>query len=718
MHPYRRVRSSVALLTTCLAVAAATPAKAASGGADSMAFVTLVSGFEQARRAEAMIASIRRFAGPHRDAPIYVVVDEPDHVPMGDLRGPGVHLVPLEMDAAARDLPFGGKAYAAAQVERLLAGRRGTLVWLDADALVLAPPRLFELGRGEAVALRPVHLVNTVGQAPQAPVDAYWRAIYAVAGADPRSVPVVETAVDAKPVRFYVNCAVISWRLGRDIGPRWAQAVSALARDRAFLESSAADPLRRTFLHQAALSAVLLATTVPAERRWLPLDYGYPLHLHERLPQTRRAGSLDALHCAIVGDTWRQGREVPPIGVSPSLRAWLENAWSRTYEVVPGLLREEGQCNTYLLRTGAGDVVIDPGGAPELTSPLRRLHGDRPLLAVLLTHGHADHRSGIGAWTSGRHVPVVAQRHHAEFLAEQDLIAPLLARRTATIAGQPVAPTPSSAVPTPVDATVLFEERHVIEAGGMRIELIHAPSETPDTAIVWVPSLRAAFVADMFFSSFPNLSTPRGGRTRSALEYVRALETVLALEPDLLLPGHEEPVLGRDAVRRRVTAYRDAIVWVRDAVLRGIREGKDVHALMREITLPDDLSLPEAYGRVSWSVRGIYEAYAGWFDGRVENLYGLPPTAAAAELAAMVGGAAIAERARVLLADGDAVRALQLTAAALAAEPGNPAVIDVRLAVLRQLLASSRNYFERGFLRSAIRDAEATRSATRSPTPG
>jgi alkyl sulfatase BDS1-like metallo-beta-lactamase superfamily hydrolase len=478
-------------------------------------------------------------------------------------------------------------------------------------------------------------------------------------------------------------------------------------------------PLRRFFLHQAVLSGVLLAATTESERRWLPLDHGYPLNLHERIPEAKRARSLDGIPCLIIDTFWLQrGDWQPPIDASAFVRAFLEKAWARTYEVVPGLLRQEGRSNAYLLRTGAGDVVIDPGGSPEKDGALRRLHGDRPLLAVLLTHGHADHREGIANWTDGRDVPVVAQRRYAELLAEQDAIAPLLARRNGIIAGKPI-PSPSSEPGhTPVETTVSFDERHVMELGGMRVEMIHAPSETPDTAIVWVPSLRAAFVADMFFSSFPNLSTPRGGRTRSALEYARALDAALALEPELLLPGHEEPIFGREAVRRRLERYRDATLWVHEAVMRGIREGTDVHALMAEISLPERLALPERFGRVSWSVRGLYEANAGWFDGRPESLYPLSPAAAAAELAALAGAGAVTERARALLAGGDAVRALYLTEAALAAEPGHTGALEVRLAALRSLLAGSCNYFERGFLRAAIRQTETARSRSGTPSPG
>ena len=44
---------------------------------------------------------------------------------------------------------------------------------------------------------------------------------------------------------------------------------------------------------------------------------------------------------------------------------------------------------------------------------------------------------------------------------------------------------------------------------------------------------------------------------------------------------------------------------------------------MREIRLPEHLELGEAYGRVDWSVRAIWETYAGWFHQHSTlDLYG------------------------------------------------------------------------------------------------
>ena len=70
-----------------------------------------------------------------------------------------------------------------------------------------------------------------------------------------------------------------------------------------------------------------------------------------------------------------------------------------------------------------------------------------------------------------------------------------------------------------------------------------------------------------------------------------------------------------------------------------MNDGKDVYTLMCEVALPADLDVGDAYGKVSWSVRGIYEGYVGWFDGDPATMYAEPPSEADVELVRMAGGA-------------------------------------------------------------------------------
>jgi alkyl sulfatase BDS1-like metallo-beta-lactamase superfamily hydrolase len=253
-------------------------------------------------------------------------------------------------------------------------------------------------------------------------------------------------------------------------------------------------------------------------------------------------------------------------------------------------------------------------------------------------------------------------------------------------------------------ATAQFDDRYEFTLGDTRFELFSTPGETPDHLTVWIPRYRAAFVGDNYYESFPNIYTLRGTQPRWALDYVASLDKVLALKPELLLPSHGEPVRGNIEITRRLTQYRDAISYVHDAVVKGMNQGKDVFTLMHEIKLPPELAVGEGYGNLIWSIRGIYEGYAGWFDMRPATMYELPPSAVFADLAKLAGGAApVAELAAQHAAAGRFVEALHVTEVALASDPLFRPALQTRLKALEALRAKSKNSNERGWLDYHIR---------------
>ncbi len=256
-----------------------------------------------------------------------------------------------------------------------------------------------------------------------------------------------------------------------------------------------------------------------------------------------------------------------------------------------------------------------------------------------------------------------------------------------------------------VQPSVLFDETHAFELGDTRFELLHTPGETPDHVTVWIPRLRAAFIGDNFYESFPNIYTLRGTRPRWALEYVASLNRVLALDPEIVLPSHGAAIRGRDEVRRRLTKYRDAILYVHDATVKGMNEGKDVLTLMREIKLPPELNLGESYGRLTWSIRGIYEGYVGWFDGNVSTMFGLARQGYG-EVVALAGGPGRVAARALELAESDPLTALYLTDMALEVDANHLPSLEARIKALKTLDARSDNSNERGWLAAAIREAE------------
>ena len=380
----------------------------------------------------------------------------------------------------------------------------------------------------------------------------------------------------------------------------------------------------------------------------------------------------------------------------------------RAAGVMGGTAVRVPQSNTFMIVTRDGNVIVDTSIAAAAPAHKRALTAVNagPIKAIVLTHAHGDHTGGVALWRQPG-TEIIAQRMHEELIAYQLRLRGYFARSNAAQFGLGAGGGGAvGAAASPVPPTVLFEDRYSFELGGVRFDLLHTPGETPDHLTVWIPEFKAAFIGDNFYESFPNLYTLRGTEPRKALDYVESLNTVLALEPELVLPSHGPAIRGRDEVRRQLTRYRDAILYVHDATVKGMNDGKSALALMQEITLPPALDVGESYGKLTWSVRGIYEGYVGWYDGNVSTMFG-PSSQAYEEIVRLAGGPdAIAARARQLV-ESDAVRALYLTDMALAVDGRHRGALDARLAALRWLDAHSGNSNERGWLAAGIRDAEA-----------
>jgi alkyl sulfatase BDS1-like metallo-beta-lactamase superfamily hydrolase len=362
--------------------------------------------------------------------------------------------------------------------------------------------------------------------------------------------------------------------------------------------------------------------------------------------------------------------------------------------------------NTFLVTTPAGNVIIDTSSAnvAPLHVKLLKAVSSAPVKYIILTHGHGDHTGGVALWKEPG-TQIVAQRNQVEFLNYQTRLAGFFALRNAAQFALPAQP----ARPWAGDygakgfATILFDDKYQFTLGGIKFEVYSTPGETPDHLSVWIPEWKAAFTGDNYYGSFPNIYTLRGTRERPALDYVHSLDTVLSWKPELVLPSHGGVIRGNDQIARRLTQYRDAILYVHDAVVKGMNAGKDVYALMQEIHLPQELDIGESYGKISWSVRGIYEGYAGYFDLNPAEMYETPASGIYGDLVKLAGGPEVVVKlAELRLSEGKPAEALRLTDAALAADPSNHAALETKLKTLAQLVRECKNSNERGWLDYSI----------------
>jgi alkyl sulfatase BDS1-like metallo-beta-lactamase superfamily hydrolase len=366
-----------------------------------------------------------------------------------------------------------------------------------------------------------------------------------------------------------------------------------------------------------------------------------------------------------------------------------------------------------LVETPEGSVIIDTteslSAARTIMAEFRKI-SDKPVKAVIYTHNHRDHFIGTGAL----YEPGMTVIAHQDFMAEvnlQDLRGMSAKMRGIAMFGllNPPHqrnsmvfryPSPSAAglMSEPVKAKDLiwpnltFERTHSFQVGGVDFHLIHAPGETPDQIMVSVPEYQTVCCADNFYPSFPNLYTIRGTSARPVLDWAKAQDLVMALEPEFLVPAHGLPIQGRETIKEVLGNYRDAILHVHHIALDAVQQFKPIDEVAAQAALPPHLAdlpyLEQSYGSIPYAVRNIYFSYLGWFDGDPVNLSPLSRKSLGAEILRIAGSAdRILRQADEAQKQGRHQSALELCEMVLANDPRHR---TARLMKIDALVALSR----------------------------
>jgi alkyl sulfatase BDS1-like metallo-beta-lactamase superfamily hydrolase len=399
------------------------------------------------------------------------------------------------------------------------------------------------------------------------------------------------------------------------------------------------------------------------------------------------------------------------------------DAQTAAIEVTPFIWQANDISNAYLVNTADGDVMVNTGFMDD-ANQARNLallgpHRQGPMRHIILTQSHADHFGGVPVFRD-ESTKVIGGPGYVQANADMLGLQAFFGKRSRKLWGstlqRPAAPKPAPEV-TP---DILVDRTYAFEQGGRRFELISAPDgETVDNLIVWLPQEKIAFTGNLVgpvWLSMPFFCTLRGDKLRLVWRTLESLEKLKALGAEIVITGHGDAIRGATRIAADVQKMIDAITWVRDYTHQGMKDGKTVHQLMREVQLPEAIRIGEFHGKVSWAVKTIWEEYAGWFhyeDGTTE-LYGVPRSAVAADLVELAGAEALAARAAQHVAQGKPLEAIHLTDIVLAADPANRTALQAKQAAHEALLAASgsTNLSETMWLRSEIADARARLEGT------
>ncbi len=371
--------------------------------------------------------------------------------------------------------------------------------------------------------------------------------------------------------------------------------------------------------------------------------------------------------------------------------------------------------------TDQGLVIIDTTESKETAKVILeefRKITDKPIRYIIYTHGHVDHVCGSTVFME-EGAQVIATRETVDFLSKDFGSLGRFHNRSRHIQFGDIAEDyalerayePPVHLPTLEQSkdfvwpTITFDREYTFVLGGKRFELYHTVGETPDHLMVWLPHEKALFCGDLYYLSFPNLSSPML-EPRPVRGWYESLERMVAMQAEYLIPGHTSAVIGANNVREALTSHARAIRYVYEETIKSIDEGKSVKEAVRSIKLPEEMAqrtqLREAYGRVDWSVRGIYQGETGWYDGRGTHLDPLPPRFRARELVALTGGAdKILARTIELQKKGEHQLVCELCDIVLEANPEDKMARIIKASSLEYLAYSCDNLNMFGFYRSA-----------------
>ena len=262
---------------------------------------------------------------------------------------------------------------------------------------------------------------------------------------------------------------------------------------------------------------------------------------------------------AEVGDG--SGAKRPPTNDQPSeqIGDWIEIA-----DGVHRLVAEPAGVTIGLVVGSRGALLIDTGSSPQQGAELRAAVArvtDRPLLAVVVSHGHYDHAFGLSAYTD---LPTIGH----ESLADD--------RSRAAVAEEAVR---DGIDPAAAELPrTLISIADVVDLGGSRVaEIVHlGVGHTRGDLVVSVTDAGAENFPGVIFAGdlIETAAAPWFGPESSPDQWSWTVDRLhgLGTETTVYVPGHGDPI-GRDAVLEQ----RNAIDGVRMEIERlagsGVAQG-------------------------------------------------------------------------------------------------------------------------------------------------
>ncbi len=425
-----------------------------------------------------------------------------------------------------------------------------------------------------------------------------------------------------------------------------------------------------------------------------------------------------------------------PDTVNPSL--WRQarlNALHGLFKVTDRIYQVRGYdlSNLSIIEGDSGYIVVDPLLTAEVAAAAMDLvyaHlGDKPVVAVIYSHSHADHFGGVKGVIdpqdvmSGR-VRVIASEGFMQHAVSENVLAgnvmprratymfgALLPRNATGLVDGGLGKAISSGNVTLIEPTDIVTGNHEeMTIDGVEFEFMNTPfAEAPAEMMFNLPQIKAFYAAEEANATLHNLYTLRGAQVRDASLWSAYLSNAAATidsDTEVLFGGHHWPRWGYDNIVDYLGKQADAYKYIHDQTLRLANHGYTMTEIAELIELPESLARAwfnrGYYGSINHNVKAVYQKYLGWFDGNPANIHPLTPVARAERYVTYMGGtAAVLERARQAFDTHDYRWVVEVVNHVIFADPGNVEARSLQADALEQLgyqaeSAQWRNFYLTG----------------------
>jgi cyclase len=152
-----------------------------------------------------------------------------------------------------------------------------------------------------------------------------------------------------------------------------------------------------------------------------------------------------------------------------------------------------------------------------------------------------------------------------------------------------------------------FRDRMTLHLGGKEIQILHVGrAHTRGDSIIFVPQDRIVYLSELYFENqFLFINDGYG------LDWLRALDTVLALDADIFVPGHGPIPTDPRQTRQGLVRFRQMIVDIRDAVQKEVARGATEDQAVAAIQWPQYQKLQGYDAQRETAIRRLYRQLMG-----------------------------------------------------------------------------------------------------------